>query len=120
MTSQTNPPGAVEAPSSPSPADAGGAVEVAVPPAGEEVARKIFTRGFDAGFKHGVLFAKDYEERRKAMFWQGFSDGLAAPIALPLYGWRLFWSGQWRDLQAAGVWHGWGAAGRCLLDKEGK
>ena len=31
----TNPPGTMEAPSSPSPADAGGAVEVAVPPAGE-------------------------------------------------------------------------------------
>ncbi|ABS68905.1 hypothetical protein Xaut_3677 [Xanthobacter versatilis] len=30
----TNPPGPLEAPSSPSPADAGGAVEVAVPPAG--------------------------------------------------------------------------------------
>lgn len=34
MTSHTNPPGTLEAPSSPIPADAGGAVEVAVPPAG--------------------------------------------------------------------------------------
>ncbi|MFG1284430.1 hypothetical protein [Xanthobacter autotrophicus] len=42
----TNPPGPLEAPSSPSPADAGGAVEVAVPPAGRGVTdhqRQILT-----------------------------------------------------------------------------
>ncbi|MFG1302669.1 hypothetical protein V5F34_00820 [Xanthobacter autotrophicus] len=33
----TNPPGPLEAPSSPSPADAGGAVEMAVPPAGRSL-----------------------------------------------------------------------------------
>jgi len=44
MTSHTNPPGAVEAPSSPSPADAGGAVSVAGPPAGEEFGGIEFLR----------------------------------------------------------------------------
>lgn len=58
----TNPPGAVEAPSSPSPADAGGAVEVAVPPAGEDrlLLKWGTLKGWDLKSEKAVSAAQKY------------------------------------------------------------
>lgn len=60
----TNPPGTVEAPSSPSPADAGGAVEVAVPPAGEDRLKLKWgtLKGWDLKSEKAVAAAQKYAD----------------------------------------------------------
>lgn len=50
----TNPPGPLEAPSSPSPADAGGAVEVAVPPAVEDIVTALRAEADDDQWHPGT------------------------------------------------------------------
>lgn len=66
MTNHTNPnpPGHLEAPLSTTPADAGGAVEVAVPPAGEDslLLKWGTLKGWDLKSEKAVAAAQKYED----------------------------------------------------------
>ena len=42
--------------------------------------------------------------RLTEVFLRGVKDGLAFPIAVPLFGWRLWWTGRFRFLQQHGIW----------------
>lgn len=86
-----------------------------------EPLKAIYEHAYTKGYCAGYLKAEEDRKRRWQMMWQGFSDGMAAPLAVPMYGWKLYISGKWRDLQAQGVWHGWGDAGRrALAENEGE